>query len=155
MIVGVQLFRERIDPPSDQVAYDLSPRVILTALSGWRRGPCFHDGDEFSSRDGPDSVGWLDILYHCTIFESRSQADFGVGSARQLFVIFFCHSPPPRPSKTRTNRTTLKMSQSRAQPRKKFFDVGENYDVLEVVHEGTCVVVRSALHKPTSAKVAI
>ena len=36
MILGVQLSRERIDPPSDRVAYDLSPRVLLTALAGWR-----------------------------------------------------------------------------------------------------------------------
>jgi hypothetical protein len=35
-IVGVQLSRERIDPPSDQVAYDLSPRILLTSLAGWR-----------------------------------------------------------------------------------------------------------------------
>jgi hypothetical protein len=36
MIVGVQISRERIDPPSDQVAYDLSPGVLLAALAGWR-----------------------------------------------------------------------------------------------------------------------
>ena len=36
IIVGVHLSREKIDPPSDQVAYDLSPRVLLTALAGWR-----------------------------------------------------------------------------------------------------------------------
>ena len=36
IIVGVQLSRERIDAPSDQVARDLSPRVVLTALAGWR-----------------------------------------------------------------------------------------------------------------------
>jgi hypothetical protein len=36
MIVGVQLSHGRIDPPSDQVAYDLSPGVLLTAQAGWR-----------------------------------------------------------------------------------------------------------------------
>jgi hypothetical protein len=36
MIVGVQLSRERIDPPSDQVAYGLSSGILLTALVGWR-----------------------------------------------------------------------------------------------------------------------
>jgi hypothetical protein len=36
IVVGVQLSRERIDPPSDQAAYDLSPGVLLTALAGWR-----------------------------------------------------------------------------------------------------------------------
>lgn len=36
MIVGVQLSRERIDPPSDEATYDLSPGVLLTALAGWR-----------------------------------------------------------------------------------------------------------------------
>jgi hypothetical protein len=36
IIVGVQLSRERIDPPSDQAAYDLSPGVLLTVLAGRR-----------------------------------------------------------------------------------------------------------------------
>jgi mitogen-activated protein kinase 1/3 len=47
------------------------------------------------------------------------------------------------------------MSRSRAQPHKGSFDVGEKYDILEVVHEGACAVVCSALHKATGAKVAI
>jgi mitogen-activated protein kinase 1/3 len=47
------------------------------------------------------------------------------------------------------------MSRSRAQLHKNVFNVGEKYDILEVVHVGACAVVRSALHKPTGAKVAI
>jgi mitogen-activated protein kinase 1/3 len=47
------------------------------------------------------------------------------------------------------------VSRSRAQPHKDVFNVGGKYDILEVVHEGACAVVCSALHKPTGAKVAI
>jgi mitogen-activated protein kinase 1/3 len=47
------------------------------------------------------------------------------------------------------------MSRYRAQPHKYFFNVGEKYDILKVVHEGACAVVCSALHNPTGAKVAI
>jgi mitogen-activated protein kinase 1/3 len=36
-----------------------------------------------------------------------------------------------------------------------FFDIGEEYDVQEVVGEGAYSVVRSALHKPTGQKIAI
>ncbi|CAI2178134.1 3100_t:CDS:2 [Funneliformis geosporum] len=39
--------------------------------------------------------------------------------------------------------------------RKLNFNVGENYEVLDVVGEGAYGVVCSALHKPTGQKVAI
>jgi len=46
-------------------------------------------------------------------------------------------------------------SHAHSGPHEDSFNFGEEYDILEGVYEGACVVVCSALHKPTSAKVAI
>jgi mitogen-activated protein kinase 1/3 len=63
--------------------------------------------------------------------------------------------PDPAPAAAAPAASKSKSSSAAAAPRKVRFNVGTNYQVLDVVGEGAYGVVCSAVHRPSGRKVAI
>ncbi|KAG9126616.1 MAP kinase Pmk1 [Ceratobasidium sp. 392] len=62
---------------------------------------------------------------------------------------------PEQPAKDSKSKHAHAASQSQPAPRKVRFNVGTQYQVLDVVGEGAYGIVCSAMHRPTGRKVAI